>query len=78
MKIELTQEQYELLTEILHEYRDGCYKGMFEYQRAAVDAQDEAIKREYSAIAKSEETRFNDTAKLADYIERYVSLMRGD
>lgn len=77
MKIEFSSSQLELLKSVIAEYADDCYHSMFEYQHIAIEAPDEAIKKEYALLAQSEETRFNDIKKLSEYIEKYEELMRG-
>jgi len=77
MKIDFSNGQLELLKSVLSEYADDCYHSMFEYQRMAMDASDETIKREYAAIAQSEEDRFGQVKDLSEYIRQYEALMRG-
>lgn len=77
MKLDLSDKQFELLKDVLSEYAEECYQSMFELQRTAMDADDEAIKAEYNKLAQSEEERFNEVHELADFIERYGELMRG-
>lgn len=77
MKIDFTETQLTLLKEIIHEYAEGCYHSMFDYQHAAVDADDDYIKKEYSAMAQSEEARFNESNALLDFIKKYEELMGG-
>lgn len=77
MLIDLSDNQLTLLKEVVGEYLEGCYHGMFEYQRMAMDAEDDYIKKEYSALAQTEEARFNDVKSLSEYIEKYEELMKG-
>lgn len=76
MNIDLSDKQLELLKDVLSEYSEGCYHTMFEYRHTAVDAEDEFIKNEYSALAQSEETRFKETQELLDYITKFEELMK--
>lgn len=76
MKLDLTDKQFELLKDVLTEYAEECYQSMFELQRTAIDAEDDAIRAEYNRLAQSEESRFNEVHQLADYIERYGELMK--
>lgn len=74
MKIEFTQEQLALLRDVLTEYTESCYQEMFDYKRIALEAQEDVIRREYSAYAEEEEVRFNEVKALAEYIEKYLEL----
>lgn len=77
MKLDLSDKQFELLKDVLNEYAEECYQSMFELQRTAMEADDDAIKAEYNRLAQSEEERFNEVHELADFIERYGELMKG-
>ena len=76
MKIEFTDEQLNLVKEVLAEYAEMCYQEMFDYKRVAVDADDKFIADEYNALAETEEERFQKVKGLLSYIERYEALMR--
>lgn len=76
MKLDLTDKQFDLLKEVINEYAEECYQGMFDFQRTAMEAEDESIKKEYSRLAQGEETRFNEVHELAEYIEKYGELMK--
>lgn len=76
MKLDLSETQFELLKDVLKEYAEECYQSMFEFQRTALDADDDMIKAEYNRLAQSEEARFNDVHQLAEYVERYGELMK--
>ena len=76
MKIEFNDEQLALLKEIVAEYAEMCYQGMFDYKRIAVEADEAFVRDEYNALADSEEERFGKVKKLSEYIERYEALMR--
>ena len=76
MKIEFTDEQLNLVKEVLAEYAEICYQEMFDYKRVAVDADDKFVADEYNALADSEEERFQKVKNLLSYIERYEALMR--
>ena len=77
MKLDLTDAQFDLLKEVLAEYAEECYQSMFDFQRTAMELEDEAIKAEYLKLAQSEEARFGEVRELADFVERYGELMRG-
>lgn len=77
MKIEFSDRQLELLKNVLEEYAEECYHSMFEYQRTAMAAEDETVKKEYALLAQSEEEYFASVKDLSDYILRYEQLMRG-
>ena len=76
MKIEFTDEQLDLLKEIVDEYAEMCYQEMFEYKRIAVEAEEKFVRDEYNALAEQEEARFTQVKKLSEYIARYEALMR--
>ena len=76
MKIEFTDEQLNLVKEVLAEYAEICYQEMFDYKRVAVDADDKFVSDEYNALADAEEERFQKVKGLLSYIERYEALMR--
>ena len=74
MKIEFTEEQLALLTDVLAEYTEASYQEMFEYKRVALEAEEAIIKKEYSAYAEEEEKRFSEVKALGEYIEKYKEL----
>ena len=76
MKIEFTDEQLELLKDVLNEYADICYHEMFEYKHVAVDAEEQFVRDEYNGLAEEEEERFTSVKKLVEYIQKYEALMR--
>lgn len=76
MKIEFTDQQLELLKEILSEYAETSYSDMFEYKKVAVDAEDEYIRKEYNTLADAEEEHFKKAKALSDYVVRYEALMK--
>ena len=51
MNIQFTDAQLALLKEVLSEYAEYCYQSMFDFQHTAVDAQEDFLKKEYSALA---------------------------
>ncbi len=71
MIVEFSDKQFELLYEVVEEYRDMCYDSMFDYKHCAVDAEDPIIKKQYNDLADEEEERFNTVKKLAKYLKRY-------
>ena len=77
MNIQFTDAQLALLKEVLSEYAEDCYQSMFDFQHTAIDAQEDFLKKEYSALAQSEEARFNEVKELLSYIERFEELMKG-
>lgn len=77
MKIEFSEQQLTLLKEIINEYSDSCYHSMIEYQRVAVDADDEYIAKEYASLAQAEEEHFCRCKDLIEYIVKYEDLMGG-
>ena len=76
MKIDFSDEQLELLKEIVAEYAESCYQEMFDYKHIALEAEEQFVKDEYNALADSEEERFGRVKKLSEYIEKYEALMR--
>ncbi|MGI5936289.1 MAG: hypothetical protein ACOX7I_05775 [Oscillospiraceae bacterium] len=76
MTIDFTDKQFSLLKEIIAEYQEYCYQGMIDYQWAALDAEDAAVKQEYKALAQGEEDRFTESKALLEYIEKYEELIK--
>jgi len=76
MKIEFSDEQLDLLKELVEEYAEMCYQEMFDYKRIAVEAEEKFVQDEYNALADQEEERFNQVKKLSEYIVKYEALMR--
>jgi hypothetical protein len=76
MTIEFTDKQLSLLKEIIAEYQEYCYQGMIDYQKAALDAEDAAVRQEYRSLARGEEDRFAAAKALLEYIEKYEELMK--
>ena len=68
MNLELTQEQFDSLKEIVAEYTDGCYEGIFEYQRYALGVEDSSVKQQYTKMAQEEEARFTQAKVLSEYL----------
>jgi len=69
MNLELTQEQFDSLKGIVAEYRDGCYQGIFEYQRYAMGVEDSTVKQQYTRMAEEEEARFTEAKVLSEYLD---------
>ncbi|HHU21940.1 MAG TPA: hypothetical protein GXZ52_00745 [Clostridiales bacterium] len=76
MTVDFSDRQFSLLKEIIAEYRDCCYQGIIDYQKAALAAEDAAVKREYKALAQGEEDRFVEVKELLEYIEKFEELMK--
>ncbi len=76
MKIDFTDEQLELLKDVLEEYAEACYQDMLAYKKVAVDGQEEFLVREYNALADAEEEHFNRVKGLHEYVVKYEALMR--
>ena len=77
MTIDFSDKQLTLLKEVLQEYRDECYDGMFEFRDTAAATDDETIRSEYTKLALGEEVRFNETKELLEFVEKYEELMKG-
>lgn len=72
MKIELAKEQFEQLKDIVNDYREAAWHSIFEYQRCAVDSDEEIIKNQYLALAEEEEERHNTAKALQGYLESII------
>jgi|GEM_PF-5443942 len=69
MKFELTQAQYDTLSEIIGNYQENCRHGVFNYQKYALETEDPVIKQQYARLAAEETARLGKATALGEYLE---------
>ncbi len=71
MTIEFTDGQFELLKEIVRDYTDYTYETILDYNRCAMEAEEDIIRDNYKNLAEGEEEKYNAARKLRAYLDLF-------